>query len=822
MRSFFAVDWRDALRSLRATPVVTAVAVVSLALGIGANTALFSILNSLILKTLPVRDPGQLVVIDGGSWTNPIWNAISPDRRRIFDDAFAWSTNRFDLSTHGETDFVEGAWASGGMFEVLGVHAMIGRTFTEADDDRGGGPDGPVAVISSGFWQRRLGGRPDVVGQRLTINRLPVTIVGVTPPEFFGVDVGRVADVTLPINTRALMPNGARVLDGRSTWWLEIMGRLKPGQTMEQTQAALRGAQPSIRAATLPSDWPAKDLAGYLKEPFELISAATGESNLRGGYEKPLKVILVVVGVVLVIACANIANLLLARAAARRREFSLRLALGASRLRLARQLLAESLVLGVGGALLGIGVAQLGSALLVRQLATPTSGVTLDLALDWRVLAFTAVVALATSLIFGLAPAAGVSGVAPHEALKAEARGVIGDRRWSLKNVLVIGQVALSLSLVVAAALFLRTFSALTTSDLGFTPDPLLTASLLAPPTVAVGDRASYFERIRESAGAVPGVARASLSALTPIGTSRWNTRIEVPPGGPALSPRERTAWVNVVSPGWFATFGMRVVAGRDIDARDLKGSARVIVVNESFARRIFPDRPAVGQRVTTSLEGPESHAYDVIGVVNDAVYQSVRAGFEPTVYVPLTQLGSPGPGVVLTVAAASGSPESLSHSVGRAISSVDTAAAFTIQPLGAQVRSSTRQARLVAILGGFFGGLALVLAALGLYGVTSYSVNRRRGEIGVRMALGANPAVILRLVMSRISWIMGAGVVMGAALSWWASQYVAALLFGLGPRDPATFATAAAALVIAGSLAGWLPARRAARMDPVSVLREG
>ena len=824
MRSMFAIDWRDALRSLRATPVVTAVAVLSLALGIGANAALFSILNSLILKTLPVRDPASLVMLDDRAWTNPIWEQIRDRRHEIFDNAFAWSSSRFDLSTSGETDYVPGQWASGGLFDILGVRAVIGRTFTEADDARDGGPGGPVAVISYRFWERRFGGAPDVIGRQISVNRLPVTIVGVTPEKFLGLDVGSSADVTLPIGVRALMPGGIATLDGRSTWWLSIMGRLKPGQTLEQAQAALRGFQPAIREATIPQNWPPNDQARYLppSEPLTLISAATGTSDLRSGYEKPLETIMVVVGAVLLIACANIANLLLARASARRGEISLRLALGASRFRLARQLLAESLVLAVAGAGLGLVVAKWGSALLVHQLSTSANGVVLDLALDWRVLGFTAAIALATSLIFGLAPAIGVSGVAPNEALKTEGRAIAGDRRFGLKNLLVIGQVALSLSLVVGAALFVRTLSSLVHAPLGFDAEPLLATMVLAPPTIPAEARLAFFERIRESAAAAPGVASASLSALTPVGNSRWNTRLEREPDMPPMTEREAAPWVNTVSPGWFKTFGMRMLEGRDVDPNDVAGSPRVLVVNESFVRRFFPGKDVVGHRVRANLEGPNAEGFEIVGVVNDAVYRSARNGFEPTVYAPMAQIDGKASSVVLTVRAAAGQPEALTRVVGQAISRVDGTAAFTIQLVGAQIRSSVRQERLVAILGGFFGGLALLLAGLGLYGVTSYSTNRRRGEIGIRMALGATASGVVRLVMSRVGGIMLAGLVVGAGLSWWASRFIATLLFGLGPRDPLTFAGAAAALAMAGLLAGWLPARRAARVDPARVLREG
>jgi predicted permease len=831
LMSSFLVDIRDAWRALRAAPVVTAIAVLSLALGIGANTALFSILNGLLLKPLPVAEPQRLVFVGRGgasgqvfgtdSWTNPIWEQIRASRRDVFQNAFAWCGTRFNLADRGETDYVSGAWTSGDMFEVLGIHAVLGRTITEADDTRSGGPDGAVAVISYRFWQRRFGGAADAIGRQLHVNRLLVTIIGVAPPDFFGAEVGRTADVILPIGDEPLMRGKESFLDGRSVWWLDIVGRLKSGQTISEAEAALQARQPQIREATIPQNWTEKDKAEYLTEPFTLVSAATGESDLRARFAQPLQTVMVLVGAVLLIACANIANLLLARATTRRRELSLRLALGASRFRLARQLLAESFLLAGAGATLGLLVARWGSALLVGQFSTNRQIVSLDLSLDWRVLGFTTAVTVGMALLFGLVPALGATRVSPHESLKTEARTVAGDRGFGLRNVLVVGQVAISLGLIVGAALFIRTLTSLTGASLGFEPGPLLIADINAPiDRIKPNDRRALFERIRDEVAVLPGVAHAGLSALVPVGNMQWNTLIEPLPGQPALSERDRAPWVNIVSPGWFSTYGMRLMAGRDFDTTDRLGTLRVVVVNELFARKFLAPGTPIGQTVRTGLEGPQVNEYQVIGVVNDAVYRSARRGVEATMYAPIAQMDKQDAVIELTVTAASGRPADLIRIVAGAVTRVSNDVSLTFSPIAEQLRGSVRQERLVATLSGFFGALALLLAGLGLYGVTSYSVGRRRREMGVRLALGARPSGVVRLVLRRVVWLVGAGVVVGTGLSLWASRFVATLIFGLEPRDPATFIAAAVVLLTIGLIAGWLPARRASRVDPTVALR--
>ena len=819
-------DLRDAFRALRATPVVTLVAILSLALGIGANSAIFSILNSLVLRSLPVRAPEQLVQIAIGErqthLTNPQWEQIR-ERPQLFDGAFVWAINRFDLATGGESDPINGLWVSGGFFDTLGVPAMLGRTIVPADDRRGGGESGPVAVISYAFWQRRYAGAADAVGKAISLDRVTFTIVGITPPEFTGVEPGRAFDVAVPLGTEPLVRGRDSSLDRRSTWWLQVVARLKPGQSLDAAQAALRGVQPQIREATLPPNYRPEHAARYLADGFTLKPAGTGPSGLRARYQRPLAAIMIVVSLVLLIACANIANLLLARATARRHELSVRLALGATRWRLARQLLAESLLLSGAGAATGLVLAVWGSRLLVRQLSTAANTVHLDLSLDWRVLSFTLVVAVLTAVLFGTAPALRAAAVQPNEGLKAHGRAIAGEPRFGLGSILVAGQVALSLILIVAAGLFLRTFLSLAGTPLGFEPDRILVVEMNARrSSVPPEARASLYERTRQAVLGLPGVAAAGTSAMTPVGGSMWNTLLENPEGL-SLPEQERMSYVNLISPGWLETYRTRLVAGRDVTDADRSGTPHVLLVNETFARKFFPGRNPIGQRVREvgdPVRRPPER--EIVGVVGDAVYASLRQAIPPTMYQPLAQEETVGSSMTLHVRAASGSPVLLTRSVAEAIGRVDQDLALTFRPLSANLQASANQERIVAMLSGFFGVLALLLAAVGLYGVMSYSVSRRRSEIGIRMALGAAPSGVTALVLRRAAVLIAAGIAAGGAISLWAAKFAAPLLFGLQPRDPATLLAATAVLTAVGALAGWLPARRAARIDPASVLREG
>ena len=811
-----AQDLRNGFRQVARNPGVTAIAVLTLALGIGANTALFSIFNSLILRPLPVRDPGSLGLLINGSWSYPIWDEIRTRESELFDGAFAWSPQRFDLSSGGQTDPVDGAYVSGRFFDVLGVTAIRGRML-KATDDVGAAMDGPVAVISHRLWRQRFAGIDDVVGRPLTVQRIPFTIVGVMPAGFSGPDVGRMTDVMVTFAAEPLIRGQESRLARKGSWWLQIMARLKPGQSLEQASAALRVLQPQIAEG-----------ATRQLEPFTLVAAATGNSSLRRRFETPLLAMVVAVGLVLLVACANIASLMLARTLARRHEFSVRLALGSSRQRVALLLFIESLMVAGMGAALGLVFAWWSSALLVQQLSTWRNTVTLDLAPDWRVLAFTAALTCLSAMIASLAPMLGLRRLAPGEVLKDAGRGIAGDRRLSVRGMLVVAQIAVSFALVVAAGLFLRTFASLNQLPIGFVPEPLLIAELNlqasgGPPEA----RWARVARLRDAAASVSGIRSASVAStrvLSGAGTG-WSSG-QVGIGDAPVSRTGRPGlWLNATTPGWFETMGIPLRKGRDFEAGDRIGSRSVAIVNEAFGRRFLPGEQPIGQSVSLGMGDFGFGAgaqFEIVGLVGDAVYTTPREGMMATMYVPMAQ-HKPAEfweTVLLTINAAPGQRAAVEREVSAALTAADPTIALTFGTFDQLVEATVTQERLIALLSGFFGGLALLLAAVGLYGVVAHAVRARQMEIGLRMALGAAPSSILRLVFERVGLLIAAGLVLGGAGSLWAARFVEALLFDLEPRDPATFAGAAAVLIAVGVLAAWLPARRAARLDPVSALR--
>jgi predicted permease len=813
-----AQDVRYGVRGLRKSPGLLAAAVLSMGLGIGANAAIFSLVDAVLLRALPVRAPHELALLAGDAYTNPIWEELRRHAPAFSAGALAWAEERLDLSDGGEADPVDGLLVSGSFFETLGVRPAIGRLPGPDDDRRGGGSDGPTAAVSQSFWERRFGGHPRVIGQTLAINRVPFTIVGVVPARFMGPTIGRTFDVAVPIGTVDLLKPGQPQshLDGRASWWLSVMFRLHPGRSIESATAALRGVQPQIREATRPADWPARMQAGYLREGLELTPAATGMSELRRHYRQPLLVLMGIVGLVLLVACANVANLLLARAAARRHEFSARLALGASHGRLARQLVTESLVLAAPGALLGLLLAVWGSRFLVAQLATSESDVALALPLDWRLLGFLTALSVFAALGFGLAPAWRARRIEAGDVMTQAAHGRV-TRRGTVSGPLVVGQVALSLVLVVAAALLGRTFSTLATRDLGFDPSGLHTVQI-AGGRLTPDSASELAGRLRDAAARVPGVQEAAVSTIEPMSGRGWNGPVTVPgvPDAAAMT------MFNAVTPGWFATYGTRLLAGREFDGRDA-GGGRVAIVNEALARRLFGTPNVVGRRLAAETGPGGSHELEIVGVAAVAAYRGVRSDFPPTMYLPMAQMaGAVPPALTLGVRTTPGGVPGLQAGLTQAVRHVDPTLTVTHRTMAGRVRDQLTEIRAVALLSSFFGGLALVLAAIGLYGVTAYGVAERRREIGIRLTLGAGRGAAHRLVLRRVAALVVTGIALGVAASVGLAPVLESMLYQLEPRDPATLTVAALILALVALLAGWVPAQRAARIDPARVLREG
>ena len=820
-------DVRYGLRTLAANPGFAATAVLSLALGIGANTAIFSMLNAMMLRSLPVEDPHRLVQLQVAGekqdyFTNPIWEQVR-DHQQAFSGALTWSGDRFDLSVGGESHFAEGLWVSGDFFRVLGVSAMRGRLFTMDDDVHGGGHAGPVAVISYGFWKRHFGADPNILGKTVRLDRHPFAIIGVTPPWFTGLDVDRGYDVAIPLGCEPMLHTDSSALAARSWWWLRILGRLKPGETRQEAEARMKALAPEIDRATLPPDWDPDGKRRYLKRSFALDPAATGFSETGVRYRTALFTVMAVVGLVLLIACANIANLLLARAAARQREISVRMAIGAGRGRVMRQLMTESLLLSLLGAGGGLLFAIWGSHLLVRLLSKTGSELQLDVALDLRVLAFTIGIAILTGLLFGLAPALRATSVLPNQMLKEHARGMVaGTSRFNLGKALVTGQVALSLMLLVGAALFLGTLRNLLNTDLGFSRhNVLLIGANVMQANVPKTERSGVYRQIVERLREIPGVASASSSVMTPIAGMFWNNFV-FPQGYSPKGNDDNLVYFNRISPGYFQTMRTPLLLGRDFSAHDDMSAPKVVIINESAALRFFAPANPIGKTIGMDAGGSpgKKDVYQVIGVVKDAKYGAVGEAPQLTAYLTHAQDADPWPSVNFEVRSEIPA-DRLIPAIRSAIGGVNRGISLEFRNFETQVDESLLQTRMVALLSGFFGGLALLLAMIGLYGVTAYGVARRQAEIGIRMALGAQQGAVIWLVLRDVVMMSAAGAVLGLAASLAAGRLVASLLYGVKSYDPATLAIAALLLGAATGIAAYLPARRAARLDPMVALRE-
>jgi putative ABC transport system permease protein len=822
-------DLRLAGRVLRKNPGFTLAAVISLALGIGANTAIFQLLDAVRLKTLPVRDAQQLTQLGlvtpnnrRGSYsdqynalTNPLWEKLR-DRQKAFNGMFAWSPSTINLAEGGEVRDGRALWVSGEFFNVLGVKPFMGRLLNPADDVRG--CSAPGVVISHGFWQKEFGAASDVLQRKLTLASHSFSIVGVTPAEFFGLEVGKSFDFALPICADAILRGKNTRLDSGTNWWLMVTGRLKSGESIAQANAQLQSMSPALFESTLPANYPEVSVKDYLNEKLQAAPAAAGYSLLRQEYERPLWFLLSIAGLVLLIACANLANLLLARGSMREREMAVRQAVGASRFRVIRQLLAESLLLAAIGTIAGVSLAQALSRLLVNFISTSGEAIVLDLGIDWRLIAFAAAIAGATCILFGLTPALRATRVAPSAAMRASGRGLTASReRFSLRRALVVLQVALSVVLVASALLFTRSLDNLANVNPGFNQNGIMIAEAgFGGLNLPVEQRAVYRSQLLDRIRTIPGVTAAADTDLVPLSGDSLDNNVWTEDE----RDRRTTCAFSWVSPAYFNTLGTAVMAGRDFDATDTGTSRKVAIVNEQFAREIFHGRNPIGQRywVEKTPFTPET-SYEIVGLVKDTKYENLREEFGPIAFMPTAQEREPNAAGQFLIRS-SLPPNQITASVRNVLTEANPKITISFQNFQTMIGESLIPDRLMATLSGFFGLLALLLASVGLYGILSYGVATRRNEIGIRMALGAQARDVLTMIMRECLMLACVGIAVGLPFVWGVTRFARTMLFQLSPTDPLSLAGAALFLFVVAIVAGLIPARRATKVDPLVALR--
>lgn len=821
------------LRVLRKNPAFTAVAVMSLALGIGANTAIFQLLNAVRLKNLPLRNPQELAQVrlrasdvpltrgNKGAMryapvTNPLWEQIR-DRQEAFSGVAAFGFAGFNLAQGGEVRPARGLWVSGDFFNVVGVQPYLGRLFNAADDTRG--CSAPGVVISHGFWQSEFGGVPDVVGRKVNLSDHQLQVIGVTPPGFFGLEVGKSFDVAVPICADAVFAGANHRLDSGTNWWLMVNGRLKPGWTMAQANAQIASISESVFQKTLPSNYPTESVNNYLNSRLEVLDGSSGYSTLRQNYERPLWLLLAIAGLVLLVTCANLANLLLARASTREREIAVRQAVGASRTRIVRQLLVEALLLAVIGTTVGALLAQALSKFLIAAIGTSNNLVFLDVTPDFRVLGFAAGVAALTCVFFGLAPALRATRFNPGAVMKAAGRGLTAGReRISLRRGLIVAQVALSLVLVAGALIFTRNFNNLLNLDAGFNQENLLSTRigfnrLKLEPLRRLAFRGELLERIKN----VPGVDDVSeMDSLPLTGGNRGNdVWLE------GHDPNQRISCsFNRVGVDYMKTLQIPLVAGRNFGTNDTVNAPKAAIINQTLARMLKEENPVGKRLIVEATPGEPETQYEIVGVARDSKFEDLREAELPVVYLSSSQETEPPAGVRFLVRS-NLPPTQLTNELRHSLMQMQPGIDVSFQEFRSIVRESLLRERLMATLSGFFGVLALLLASIGIYGLLSYAVASRTHEIGIRMALGAESRNVIALILKEALVLVLIGVVVGIPIVLYVSRFARSLLFELSPTDPLPLALAGMVLLVVALLAGYLPARRATKVDPLVALRD-
>jgi predicted permease len=825
-------DLRFAVRGLFRSPLFSIVAILSLALGIGANTAMFTLIDQILLRQLPVKAPDELVMLyqqgaNNGSnmgsrmHSYPIYQEYQK-RAEPLAEVICRRLTEASVSIDNQTERLEAEMVSGNFFTMLGVPAAIGRVFNSAEDDQVY-QGHPVVVLSYDYWARRFSRDPGVVGRKILVNDYPMTIVGVSAAGFGGIDPARSPQIRVPVQMKPVMlPEWGWVhMDNPRARWVQVFARLKPGWTVKSAQAPLQTLFTQIRAheMTLPG---AKDWSPYAREQFMkgrllVEGAAIGYSSLRNDFSTPLIVLMCMVGLVLLIACANVANLLIARGFMRQKEIAVRLSLGASRGHLVRQLLVESLVLSVVGGILGIGLA----VALTRGLLAfaPSNGqpIMIQASPDARILGFTLVLTFTTGVIFGLLPALRASRPDPWTTLK-DAVGAIAGSGGSLflRKGLVAAQVALSFLLLFGAGLFVRSLQNLKATDTGVALDNLVTFQLSPALSGYESERAlSFYEQLLAKLRAAPGVKSAALAGVSILSGDEWDSSMSVE-GHKAQDGEDMQAFMNSLSPGYFETMGIPLLEGRDFNRLDAKEQARVAIVNRRFAEHFFPGRSAVGKHVGFGT-GPKSKLdIEIIGVVANALYEGPREGVRRQVFIP--HWGRNSATFYVRTAAASSTAY---HIIRTEVRTLDASMpVYQMKTLEAQLDETLLTDHLIALLAAGFGLLATVLASIGLYGVMAFVVARRKKELGIRLALGAEPGGVIWLVMREVLLLLSIGLAVGIPAAMALGRFVSAQLYGIEPRDPWIAGATMILLALVSAAAGLIPATRASRIDPILALR--
>jgi predicted permease len=834
MRSL-AHDIRYAFRTLRKNPILTVVALLSLGIGIGANTAIFTIMDRVLLRALPVRQPEQLVLLASpGGWSGsvetsyndevvlswPKYRTLRDQSAGIFDGLIARCPFDVSLASQSQTDASSGELVTGNYFDVLGVRPALGRLVSNDDTVKVG--SNPVAVLSYGYWTRRFGGSAAVLNQSITVNGTPLTIVGVAQQGFLSVGAGESPAVFVPITMQPKMiPGWEDVSELPHGYWINVFGRLKPNLSRERAEAAIGVVWHRILADDVKlvaaRAGPAYR-ARYVNRKLELRPAAGGISSIRDNVATPLYLLMGMVGLVLLIACANVANLLLARAAAREKEIAIRIALGASRGRLIRHLLAESMILSLGGGLAGVFIATWAGSLMLRMLpqGLPTAGITADP--DTNMLAFAFAISVLTGLLFGCVPALRATRPDVAPTLKEQTAALSTGGHARFRKGLVVAQIALSALLLASAGLFAHSLYNLRTLDPGFHSDRLVTFSIDPSLNGYTPERTlRLFADIQRALPSMPGVSGASM-AKWPLLTNSDNMggyEVEgyVPPDG-----RGVTIHRNRVGAGFFSLMGIPLVAGREFHEADAMGAPLVAVVNESLARKYFDRRNPLGLHIAYRRKNGVA-AIEIVGIVKDSKYDDLREDPMPFVYFPAAQ--DTGPGTMTFYARTTLAPESLSTALRQVVQRLDASLPVTgPKPMPEQIMESVYVDRLVAALSCTFAAFATVLAAVGLYGVIAWAVTRRKREIGIRMALGAHPGEVMRMILKEVLWMGAIGIAIAAPVWVAAARLLQSQLYGVTTHDPLTLVLSVLVLSVVAAAAGFVPAFRAARVDPISAIR--